>query len=146
MIRKANKFDLFDCVEMMRCYAQESPIEALKDTTKHDDKHVEAILFSLIAGRGFILIDEELRGFVAAVIIPNIWCPQVKEIKELAWWVHKEHRNKLVGGKLLLAFDKEASQLVKEGRAHIVSASLMGHKINLDRLGFKQIDSTYVKE
>ena len=133
---------------MMRCYAQESPVEALKDTTKHDDKHVETILFSLIAGRGFVLIDDDLRGFIAGAIVPNFWCPQVKEVKEIAWWVDPEHRDKMVGGRLLLAFEKEANQLVKDGRASVIAMSLMHNspKIDLESRGFKKIEQTYAKE
>ena len=141
-MREANKFDIPALIEMMRGYAKESPIKALHDSD--DEAHVNNIFLTLILGRGFVLI-EEGKGMLAAIITPNFWNPKVLEIKELAWWVHPDHRNGMVGGRLFVAFNKKAQELIEAGRAHIVTASLMGN-INIEKQGFHKIDSTYVKE
>lgn len=148
MIREAYKYDLDACVEMMRQYAAESPIEKLKDKKYHNEDHIRSLLFSLMVGRGFVLVDNDYRGMVAAIVTPNIWCPEVSEVRELAWWVDPEHRNGTIGGKLFLAYGKKAQELVDQERAEVVMISLMPQspQINLEGRGFKKIDSTYCKE
>lgn len=132
---------------MMRQYAAESPIEALKLTDNHDQAHIEQIFISLIMGRGIVLIDEEMRGMIVGMISPNFWCPKIKEIKELAWWVDPAHRDKMIGGRLLLAFEKEARELIAQGRAQLFSMSLLKQspQINLESRGFHEVEKTFVR-
>jgi N-acetylglutamate synthase-like GNAT family acetyltransferase len=148
MIREANKFDIDACVEMMRQYAAESPIIKLRDKKLHDEQHIRGLLSSLIIGRGFVLVDNEYRGMAAGIVVPNVWCPEVNEVRELAWWVAPEHRNTTIGGKLFLAYNKKAQELIDQERAEVVIISLMPQspKIDLESRGFKKIDSTYCKE
>jgi N-acetylglutamate synthase-like GNAT family acetyltransferase len=145
MIRKANKFDLLECVEMMRRFAAESPVQALRDPLVHDEKHIQQIFITLIMGRGVVLVDDDMRGMIVGAITPNFWCPKIREIKELAWYVYPEHRNKMIGGRLLMAFEKEAQDLIDQGRANFMAMSLMSADINLTRRGFQQLEKTYVK-
>ena len=144
MIRKATRFDLPECVEIMRQYAAESPMLALANSAAHNDDHVESLLMSLIAGRGFVLIDDQYRGMLAAIVIQNIWCPSVVQVNEMAWWVNPAHRNGSVGGKLFVAFKREAEALVKAGRAHVICASLIHDGLTLK--GFHKLETTYCKE
>jgi hypothetical protein len=58
LIRKANKFDVPILAEFMRHYAAESPVEILNKTEHHDDSYVAGLLNNIIAGRGFIIVDE----------------------------------------------------------------------------------------
>jgi N-acetylglutamate synthase-like GNAT family acetyltransferase len=102
MIREANKFDIPRLYEMMVSYAKESPVKLLHDESKHNEEYVSNLLFSLIAGRGFIFVDEDLHGMIAAVKTKNIWCPDVSELRELAWWVEPAKRNGSLGGRLFL--------------------------------------------
>lgn len=148
MIREANKFDLDGCVEMMRRYASESPIKKLQDSQYHNEKHIRSLLLSIIIGRGFIFVDDDYRGMIVGIVVPNVWCPEINEIRELAWWVAPEHRNGTIGGKLFIAYEKRAQQLIEQGRAETVLISLMPQSPNIDleRRGFQKIDSTYCKE
>jgi hypothetical protein len=148
LIREASKFDLDACVEMMRKYASESPIFKLRQAAFHDNYYVRHFLFSLICGRGFIFVDSQYRGMIAAIVTPNIWCPGVHEVKELAWWVDPEHRSGTIGGKLFVAYKVKAEKLIKEGRAQVMSVSLMANSpsIDLEGRGFKRIESTFCKE
>lgn len=146
MIRLANKFDLDACVEMMRRYAQESPIEKLSQDHHHDSCYVRHFLFSLIAGRGFIYVDDDYKGMIAAIVTPNLWCPGIREVKELAWWVKPECRNGMIGGRLFVAFKRHADKMINEGQAQIVTCSLMNNSPNIDLQGFKKVETTYCKE
>lgn len=145
MIRLANKFDIAACVEMMRHYAAEAQIDVLADTAAHDDDHVRELLTSLIAGRGFVLIDDKQRGMLAAIIQRNFWCPSVIELHEVAWWVHPDHRHRSIGGRLFKAFDAQAQILRDNGRVNVVFLSLLEQSPIKALPGYRRMDSTFVK-
>ena len=146
MIRKATPIDMPALVEMMRGYVAEAPMDTLKDASLHNQRHVEELLSSLIAGRGFVLIDEKCRGFIAAMVINNVWCPAVLELHELAWWVHPNSRDSTVGGRLWKTFDAIAQEFLDCGRAQIICTSLIANspKINYEKRGYKLLQKTYV--
>jgi hypothetical protein len=148
MIRKATAIDMFALVEMMRGYVAEAPMETLKDVSLHNQRHIEELLSSLIAGRGFILIDEDCRGFIAAMTINNVWCPSICELHELAWWVNPNHREGTVGGRLWKSFDAIAQEFLDCGRAQIICTSLIANSptINYEKRGYKLMQKTYFKE
>lgn len=146
MPRLANKFDLPILVEMMRGYAQQSPIAALADEKMHDERHVENLLLSLILGRGFVLIDEGGRGMLAAMVTPNFWCPEVMELKEIAWWVKPEFRRGSVGGRLFIEFDKIAKAYLAQNRVQVVCLSLLSSSEINSLPGYRQIESTFVRD
>lgn len=145
MIRFASKVDVPVLVEMMRKYADESPIEALRKKESHNRDYTKSVLEQLIIGRGFVLVDDKMRGMLAAIISPNFWCPSVSEVKEIAWWVHPEYRNGTIGGRLYHAFMKNAQELVSQKRADVICISLM-HTSSVHDLPLKKIETTYVKE
>ncbi len=144
MIREANKFDLDACVEMMRQYAAESGIPALSNEAAHDEAHVSQLLTSLMSGRGFVLIDTKGRGMLAAIITRNFWCPSVLELREAAWWVAPEYRDRMIGGKLFAAFRVRAGELIRAGRVHAVFASLLEQSAVQSLPNFRRIDSTFM--
>jgi N-acetylglutamate synthase-like GNAT family acetyltransferase len=148
MIRKATPFDMPALVALMRGYVAEAPMEVLKDEAMHDQPYIEALLASLMAGRGFILIDDRGRGFIAAVINSNVWCPSLMELHELAWWVQPEHRGGTLGGRLWKAFDLLAQDYLDCGRAQIVCSSVIANspKINYTKRGYRLMQTTYFKE
>lgn len=144
MIRFASKFDVPVLVEMMRKYAEESPIEVLRNKQVHNDDYIKDVIEQLIIGRGFVLIDNDMRGMLAAIVAPNFWCPSVAEVKEIAWWVYPEYRNGTVGGRLYHAFMKKAQELVNQKRAEVICISLM-HTSSVHDLPLKKIETTYAK-
>lgn len=148
MIRLATKYDITRLVDMMRNYASEAPVEILKEPEVQNADHVSQLLFTLIAGRGFILVDDEYKGMIAALINQNVWCPSVLELRELAWWVEPKHRQESVGGKLWLEFNKKAQEFLDTGRVHIVCTSKMITSPTLDysKRGFKELETTYFRE
>ena len=148
MIRKATPFDMPTLIRLMRGYVAEAPMETLKDESLHDQRHIESLLTSLLVGRGFILIDDAGRGFIAAMVIANVWCPSVHELHELAWWVTPEHRGGTVGGRLWKEFDTMAQDLLDNGRIQIICSSVIADspKINYEKRGYRLMQKTYFKE
>jgi hypothetical protein len=148
MIRKATPFDMPALIALMRGYVSEAPLDVLKEDEFHDQPHVQALLASLMAGRGFILIDDAGRGFIAAVINSNVWCPSLMELHELAWWVQPEHRGGTLGGRLWKEFDLLAQDYLACGRAQVVCSSTISNspKINYMKRGYRLMQTTYSRE
>lgn len=148
MIREANPFDMPALMGMMRGYVAEAPMETLKDSSLHNQAHIESLMASLMAGRGFILIDDEGRGFIAAMVNQNVWCPSVYELHELAWWVRPEHRGSTIGGRLWKNFAEKAQDLLDNGRVQIICSSVLfaSPKINYEKRGWRLMQKTYFKE
>ena len=148
MIRLANKFDIPILIAMIQEFSKETLIQKYKDQALWDKKYVGNLLYSLILGRGFIVIDDDLKGMSIAMITSNVWCPQSNQLNELAWWVAPESRNGLLGGKLWLEFNKQAQKLLDEKRIDVVMTSLMANSPEIDysKRGFKQLHTTFFRE
>ena len=148
MIRLATRYDIPRLLEIVEAYAYENPIKTLGKTEHHNPKHVEQLLFSIILGRGFILIDNYMRGALIAVKQNNIWSPGVRELHELLWWVEPEHRNGTVGGRLWKEFDKIGSEMLVRGDIDFVitSVSASGPLIDYTKRGYKIVGASFVKE
>ena len=148
MIRKATRYDIPNLICLIREYSKEIPIEIYKNKELHDEKYVTNLLYTIIKVRGFVLIDDDFRGMLIAVIIGNIWCPKSYELHELAWWVKPEHRNASLGGRLWIEFNKEAQKMLNEKRVSSVYTSLMENSPSIDyeKRGFKKLETKYFRE
>ena len=145
-MRYATKYDMPHLIEMMKAYADEAGIETLKQN--QNEGHVKALFFEMIKGRGFVLIDDQFRGFLAAYVTRNFWNNSVKELHEVAWWVVPEFRDTSIGGKLWLRFNKLAQDMLDQKRVQIVCTSLMPNSPNIDytRYNFKPMQATFFRE
>lgn len=148
MIRKATRYDIPMLLDLVREYNKEIPIKVYKNKELHDETYVSNLLFTLIKGRGFVLIDDDFRGMLLAVVIANVWCPKAFELHELAWWVEPEYRNTSLGGRLWIEFNKEAQKMLNEKRVSSVYTSLMENSPSIDyeKRGFKKLETKYFRE
>lgn len=133
-------------IDMMKAYADEAGIETLKQN--QNERHVQELFFQMIKGRGFVLIDDQFRGFLAAYVISNFWNNSVKELHEVGWWVMPEYRNTSVGGRLWLRFNKLAQDMLDQNRVQVVCTSLMHSSPNIDytKYNFKPMQATFFRE
>lgn len=147
MIREANKHDMPQLLQMMRDYSTQTPVPALQSAAAHDEAHVANLMTQMMAGRGFVLIDNESRGFIAALITTNVWCPEVYELHELAWWVKPEHRNGTVGGRLWKEFDRLATDLIDDGRIDVAVTAVMANNTWIDytKRGYAPMQATFFR-
>lgn len=148
MIRLATRYDIPRLLEIVEAYAYENPIKCLGQQQNHFPKYVEELLFGIIAGRGFIYIDNNMRGAIIAIKNSNVWSPKVKELNELLWWVEPEHRNGTIGGRLWKAFDDRAEAMLKAGDIDFVvtSVSANGPLIDYTKRGYKAVGASFVRE
>lgn len=148
MIRKATRHDIPVLVWMMSEYAKEAPVPVLANPDNHNAAHVGELIFQLLNGRGFILIDDDYRGMIAAIITSNVWCPRVMELRELAWWVMPEHRGKSIGGRLWVKFDEIAQDMLNSKRVDFVCTTVMANSplIDYTKRGYKPLEATFFRD
>lgn len=148
MIRLATRYDIPRLLEIVEAYSYETPIKALGQQNNHFPRYVEELLFSIIAGRGFIYIDNNMRGAIIAVKQGNVWSPKLKELNELLWWVEPEHRNGTIGGRLWKAFDERATAMLKAGDIDFVvtSVSANGPLIDYTKRNYTPLGASFVRE
>ena len=147
-IRQATRQDIPALLELLASYASENPIACLRDKNNHDVEYIKNLLFSIISGRGFILVDDKYNGFLIAFISSNVWAPKVKELKELAWWVKPECRNGILGGRLWKQFDNLAEQMLVDKRIDFVCSSITGNGSFVDytKRDYKVLDATFYRD
>jgi N-acetylglutamate synthase-like GNAT family acetyltransferase len=148
LIRKATKYDIPNLIHLIREYSKEIPIEIYKNKELHNEEYVTNLLFAIIKVKGFVLIDNDFKGMLIAIIIDNIWCPKSYELHELAWWVKPKYRNTSLGGRLWIEFNKEAQKMLDEKRVGSVYTSLMENSPSIDyeKRGFKKLETKYFRE
>jgi hypothetical protein len=147
-IRLATKADIPRLLEMVEQYAFENPSKILSNSNNHDSVYVSQFLFEIINGKGFILIDNYMRGFIVGLISKNIWCPKIRELHELVWWVEKEHRDGFLGGKLWKKFNDISSQMLEDKRVNLVFTSVTanGPMIDYTKRGYAVFEAKFFKE
>lgn len=133
---------------MIRCGSKEMLIDGLKDVSHHNEEYIKNLLFNIIIGKGFILLDDKFRGMLIATISPNIWCKDVFELRQLGWWVNPEDRAGTLSGRLWLEFNKKAQELLNCGRVKIVYASYRktGKEVDFTKHGFKPLENIFYRE
>ena len=111
-------------------------------------KDVEQLLFEIIMGRGFILIDQHMTGVLIALKNQNIWSKTVIELNELLWWVEPDHRNGTIGGRLWKEFDRMAEEMLKAGTIQMVvtSVSPIGPMIDYTKRGYSILGASFFRE
>lgn len=148
MIRKANKFDVIQIIEMLKEYRDAAPIDILKQA--NDQNYIEQFLFDLIAGSGFILVAEKenkLIGMLIAAIIPNIWNPKVNQCSEIAYWVDPDFRGGTAAYRLIKSYVDECEKLFASNRIQMITISKMVNSPDLkyQKFGFEKLEETWVK-
>jgi GNAT superfamily N-acetyltransferase len=142
MARLATRHDLTACKTLLRAYADELGIAALR---QHNELHVERLFGEMFAGRGFVLIDEQARGLLAAMVVRNFWNPELLELHEICFYVQPEARKRTIGGKLWLLFNKLAGEMLTQGRVQMVVCS-RNQGLAIERYSYKQLHTLMVRE
>ncbi len=145
-IREANRWDQPELTRMILDYRRQSPIEILRDCDNIENFH--AILAQIWAGRGIVFVaerDSKLVGMLIAIIVPNVWDPQVLALQELAYWVDPEHRMSTAGYKLLKRYKEYGEQAKQDGwiEYYTISKMISSPDLKYDKLGFEKIEEMW---
>ena len=149
MIRTATIQDFDRIMEMMINFANSSPYDA-HHQPKYNDEYVRRLLVQFIKA-GVILVGEindRIEGMLIAGITPDIWLPQVKTMKEVAWWVEPEHRMSSLGYRLLKEYIKCGEKLVESDiiEGFTLTNMMQSPDFDLEKRGWRPVETNYVYE
>lgn len=85
MIRFANKYDNDKIKDLLIDFYKTYHHVLAVDKSKWSSTHVDNVLANIDAGLGFVLIDENATGFLAAVRAPCLWIPNTYQLQEAMW-------------------------------------------------------------
>lgn len=149
MIRHATPQDAPRLVEMLVDFANATPTELYKEP-HYDYNHLLGVLADL-QRHGLVLlgeIDGKVQGMLLARVVNDIWLPQFKVLREVAWWVDPAHRKSSLGYRLLKEYHAIGQRAVEQKRiANFVLTTLVDSPIrNLSRWGWRPVEQNYVYE
>ena len=149
MIRLANHSDTLAIVDLLKRFLSDTSYNQAQQASQ-DTEHLCKIVW-LVQQHGYIWLafkDEEPVGLLMAVKEPNMWLPSARELRELVWYVTPEHRNSTIGGKLFLQYCRKGDELLAEGeiQGYFTTQMTTTRSIDLERRGFKQTETTFLKE
>lgn len=137
MIRQANKFDQQDIIRLLKEFAGQSEIALGYDPLTWSKTRIEAILATIFAGAGIILIDDKKSALLIAIFNKTFWLDQFQLVE-----VMLHANNKITMVKLIKEYAKIATELKDQGR--IVKALIGSNKqANFEKLGFKQLETIW---
>jgi len=84
-------------------------------------------------------------GFIAGVLSPHYFNPDLLQLTELLWWVSPEHRGSSAGARLLDAFDAYGQVHAKWIVFSLEHQSPVNPK-SLERRGYLLHERSYLKE
>lgn len=112
MIRFANKYDNDTIKDLLIDFYKTYNHKLAIDTSKWSATHVDNILSQIYAGLGFVLIDNDGGGFLAALRVPCIWIPDTYQLQE-GMWHGKTDKIRI---KLLKEYLRLAEEWKKQGK------------------------------
>lgn len=147
MIRSADMKDFHRVMQLMENFANSSPLPD-HHNPRYNYRGVEHFL-ARVKQSGIILVGEaagEIQGMLIAQIMSDSWLPEVRVLKELAWWVEPEYRNTSIGYRLLKEYVKFGKSLKDN---NLITAftltTLMDSPIrDLEKHGWRPIEQNYV--
>lgn len=130
MIRQANKYDIDKIIDLIKDFAIQSNNPMAHDPLKWSKTYVMQLITNIIAGHGFILIDDKQTGILIAIKAPCLWCPNTYQLQEIL--MHS--RNKIVLVRLIKEYIRIADCMFLEDE---ISEAIIGSygDTNLEKFG-----------
>lgn len=148
VVRRATEDDVPALVALGERFIMRSPYGASLDVTA-DDLDTGIRLALLARGVAFIAeVNGDAVGAIIGAVTP-IWCSARARVgAELAWWVDDAHRGKVLGIRLLQAFESWAKE---QGASHVVMSDLVFDGDApvgpmFERLGYRLVERSHLKE
>lgn len=138
MIRFANKFDQQDIIRLLKEFAEQSELANRFDPLKWSKTQIEAQLAIILAGAGFILIDENKTGLLIAVKSRPMWVPDSIQLQEAMLYA----KSKITTGRLILQYIKIAKEMIAKNEIqHAIMYS--NAKNDYSRFGLKHFETIW---
>jgi hypothetical protein len=135
MIRLANKHDLQDIIKLLKDFAATSDNAMTNFPLMWSKTYIEGVLASVLAGKGFILIDDDKNGLLVAVRNPCFWIENVYQLQE----VMLHSKSKITMYRLIKEYVRIAREMLQRGEIHqAVMSSYKDDKF--ERIGLKKLE------
>lgn len=108
MIRQANKYDIDKIIEIIKDFAIKSNNPMTHNPLKWSKTYLIKVLSQILAGQGFILIDEEQTGVLIAIRTQCFWCEDIYQLQE----VMLHSKNKIVIARLIKEYVRVAKAML----------------------------------
>lgn len=149
MIRYADLKDFDRIIAMMKDFANSAPVQSYHNP-QYNDRGVRNYLAHLLQNGCVIVgeVDGELQGMLLAQICSDPWLPQIKTLKELAWWVDPKYRNTSLGYKLLMKYVETGKKLKEQNVINnfVLTNMTVSPDFDLGKRGWRAIETNYVYE
>lgn len=148
LVRHATFKDYEAIKQFMIDFANYNPFNGLH-APKHNDVYANRLI-DKFRKQGVVLVAEEkdiIAGMLIAYIQPDIWLPEVKTMREVAWWVDPEYRGSSAGAKLLNTYVGVGDEMVEAGviSAYTVTTLGVGDNFNMEKRGWTPIETNFVR-
>ena len=149
MIVRTAEFSDYEAIKsFMIDFANANPFSGLQQP-QHNDTYANRVIDG-IRKQGVALVaeaDGNIVGMLLAMIQGDMWLPEVKSMREIAWWVDPEYRGSKAGAKLLKEYVGVGDQLVEAGviSAYTITTLGMGDHLNMQKRGWTPIETNFVR-
>lgn len=135
MIRQANKYDIDKIVELLKDFAIQSNNQLKGSPLDWSKTYVTQIITNIMAGQGFILIDDKQTGILVAYKSHCFWNDKSIQLQE----VMLHGYNKFVIARLIKEYTKIAKELLRKREINQATISSYNN-LKFERYGMKLIE------
>ena len=132
MIRFATKYDNNKIIELIKDFMINTKNPMAKDPMVWSKTYVEVILDNLYAGKGFVLVDDEITGILIAFKAPAFWSDKIYQLQE----VMLHGKTKLIIARLIKEYIKIGKDMVNKHEVNQVVMSSYPH-VDLSKFNLK---------
>lgn len=138
MIRQANKYDIDKIIEFLKDFAIKTESQLKGNPLDWSKTYVMQLITNIIAGQGFILIDDEQTGILIAYKNHCFWNDKSIQLQE----VMLHGYNKFVIARLIKEYIKIAKELLR--KREINQATMSSYDdLKFERYGMKKLEYTW---
>ena len=135
MIRQANKYDIDKIIELLKDFAIKTESQLKGSPLDWSKTYVMQLITNIIAGQGFILIDDEQTGILIAFKNNCFWNDKSIQLQE----VMLHGYNKFVIARLIKEYIKIAKELLN--KREINQATMSSYNdLKFERYGMNKLE------
>lgn len=138
MIRFANPHDNDKIKDLLVGFHKQYQHPLSSDMDKWSFDHIDLVLTQIYAGRGFVLVDDDVTGILVAIKCECLWIPDVFTLQEAMWHGNSDR----VKVELLREYFKIARQWVDEGKVSDFYFSTYGNS-DFEKHQMKRLNTTW---
>lgn len=138
MIRYANKYDIDKIIELLKDFAINTNSQLKGNPLDWSKTYVMQVITNIIAGQGFILIDDEQTGILIAFKNHCFWNDKSIQLQE----VMLHGYNKFVIARLIKEYIKIAKKLLR--KKEINQATMSSYNdLKFEKYGMQKLEYTW---